>query len=319
MKGQEPYADRFSAEVDRLLERQGRAEDAGPPSEYAEMLALAETLATLDFSQGSSVRRRLRRRLLNRSAADRPAAGQRLATHGRLLLLVPRRALGAVVALLALAVLVGLSPPGRAVAQAVGQFIHEMRWLHTTVQQVSPSERATATPDASERLEEELAQGRAWEVKFERYVFSGCCYGQPVRDEVVPLSQAVDEAGFELLQPYYLPEGFQLTEGRLLGAPPYDVFLVYDGDHGRLVLYQSPVGVTSQQHRQGDAVVVEKRKMDVLTDRVVEEVMVGGIKAALTDSESLTWEKNDVSFRLIGPGLDKVTLLRIAESLAPIR
>ena len=193
-----------------------------------------------------------------------------------------------------------------------------MRWPHTTVQQVSPSQRATATPEANDRLEQALAKGRAWEFKFESYVFSGCCYEQPARDEVVPLSQAVDEAGFELLQPVFLPEGFRLRETRLLGVSPYDLFLIYEGDGGRLVLYHSSVGVTSQQRHQDDAVVVEKRKMDVVTDRAVEEVRVGGTKAALTDGESLTWEKNDVSFRLIGPGVDKTTLLRIAESLAPV-
>ncbi len=319
MTDQEPFAARFSAEVDRILEQQGRAEDAGPPSEYADMLALAERLAALDFSKDNPLRPQLRRQLLNRLQAERSAVHLRPRGWRRIFFPRPARALGILAALTALVVLVGFTPPGRAVAQAVGQFIQEMRWPHTTLRQVFPARQPTTTPEDTKRFAEESAAGRAWEFRFDRYAFSGCCYSEAVRDEVLPLSLALDEAGFGLQLPGFLPEGFVLSEVRVLGAAPYDVFVLYEGTEGRLLLYQSLVGVTSEERRKDNVVVVEKRKMDVLTDRSVEEVMVGPTQAALTDGESLTWEENDVSFRLIGPRLDAQTLVRIAESLAPVR
>ena len=110
-----------------------------------------------------------------------------------------------------------------------------------------------------------------------------------------------------------------LREVRLLGVAPYDVFVIYEGPAGRLGLYQSLVGITSEEQQTETVVVVETRKMGVVTDRALEEVMVGQTRAALTDGESLTWEQNDISFRLIGPGLDAATLVQVAESLAPVR
>jgi len=319
MSDQERYADRFSAEVDRMLEQQERAEEGGPPPEYGEMLALAERLAALDFSRDNPLQPQLRQRLLKRLEAERSAVPQRTPWWRRLVPPIPRRALGALVALMAVVVLVGWTPAGRAVAQAVEQFILELRWPHTTVQQVSPGQHPTAAPDDRELFEAQLASGRAWELGFEGYEFGGCCYDEPVRDEVVAMPQAIDEAGFDLLLPGFLPEGYVLNEVRLLGVAPYDVFVIYEGAAGRLGLYQSLVGVTVQEHQTETVVVVETRKIGVFTDRVVEEVMVGTTQAALTDGESLTWEQNDIGLRLIGPGLGAATLVKIAESLTPAR
>jgi hypothetical protein len=116
-----------------------------------------------------------------------------------------------------------------------------------------------------------------------------------------------------------LPNEFALSEVRLLGSAPYDVFMIYEGPDGRLGLYQSLVGVVSEQRRGENVTVVESRAVGVATDRTLEEVKVGTTPAALIDGESLAWETNNVSLRLIGPGLGAETLLQIAESLSPIR
>jgi hypothetical protein len=319
MSDQRRYADRFSAEVDRMLEQQERAEEGGPPPEYAEMLALAERLAALDFSRDHPLQPRLRRHLLDRLEAERTVTRHCPPWWQRLLLPTPRRAMGVLLALMALVVVMGWTPAGRAVAQAVEQFIFELRWPHTTVQKISSGQRPTAAPDDQELFEAQLAIGRAWELRFEGYEFGGCCYDEAVRDEVVALPQAMDEAGFDLLLPSFLPDGYALSEVRLLGVAPYDLFVIYEETAGRLGLYQSMVGITSQEQQTETVVVVETRKMGVITDRALEEVMVGQTQAALTDGESLTWEQNGISFRLIGPGLDAATLVQIAESLAPVR
>jgi hypothetical protein len=318
MKDQEHFAGRFSAEVDRLLERQGRAEDSGPPSEYDGMLALAEQLAALDFSANSNLQPRLRRRLLNRLEAERSATRRQSWWHRRPILPRSKRALGVLTALAALVALVGWTPAGQAVAQAVGNLIHEIRWSHTTVQQLPPGSLPTATANVWGLLEAQPAAGQVKVFSFQGRDFY-YTEGGLARNEVVSLSQAIVQAGFDLQVPTYLPDGFALSKVRLLGSAPYDVFMIYEGPGGRLGLYQSLVGVVSEQHRGENVIVVESRAVGVATDRTLEEVRVGAAPAALIDDESLAWEANNVSLRLIGPGLGAETLIRIAESLAPIR
>jgi hypothetical protein len=140
-----------------------------------------------------------------------------------------------------------------------------------------------------------------------------------VRDEVVPLVVAIDEAGFGLRLPSFLPNGYTLSQVRLLGVVPYEVFMIYDGPDGPLGIFQSLVGVTSEEHPSEDVAIVESRAVGVITDRTVEEVTIGSTQAALMDGHSLAWEEDNISFRLIGPGLDTTTLVGIAESLAPAR
>ena len=319
MKDQERYANRFSTEVDRILEQQGQSEEVGPPPEYDKMLVLAEQLAALDFSQDSPLQPRLRRRLLSWQE-------ERIAVRGnprwwrRLSFPRSRRALGAWMALVTLVTLVGWTPAGRAVAQAVGQFIRELRWPHTTLHQLPKGNQPQVTADLRERQETPTPSGQTCQFSFEGRDFEcGDSEDEPVRDEIVPLSQAVIEAGFDFQVPTFLPDSYVLSEVRLLGTAPYGVFMIYEGQDGRLGFYQSSVGVVSQERMSENVVVVEQREIAVLTDRVIEDVTVGTTQAALIDGESLVWEENDISFRLIGPGLDAETLVRIAESLAPAR
>jgi hypothetical protein len=318
MTDRENYAGHFSTEIDRILEQQGRFEGEGPPPEYAEMLALAKQLAALDFSGDSRLRRPLRRRLLNRLEADRATVRWQPRWPRYFPAFRPRRALGVLVALSVLVMLVGWTPAGRAFAQAVGNLIQEMRWPHTTVQQVSPGIQPTITPQDRDWCKEEMLSGQAWELTFEGRTFGGCA-SSVVRNEVVSLSQAVDEAGFEFRLPAFLPTGFVLSEVRLLDVSPHHVFLTYDGTSGRLGLYQFLVGVISEEHPSENVAVVESRAVGVLTGGTVEEVRVGPTLAALIDGERLVWEQGGISFHLIGPGLEAETLVQIAESLLPAK
>jgi len=317
MTDQELYADRFSADVDRMLEQHGRVEEYGPPSEYGAMLTLAERLAALDFSQDSALKPQLRRRLLDRIETDSKFTRPRLVGWHRLLSPRPRRALAVVVALAAVVMLVGWTPVGRAMAQAVEQFLQELRWSNTTVQQMSPGATPDPTIEARAQFDEELAAGRAWEFAFEGRSFAGCC-SQAVRNQVVSLQQAKNEAGFGLHLPTYLPDDYVLEEIRLLDVPPYLVFVIYSGANGRLGLEQSVVGITSEQRPDPSTTIVERRSVSVVTDGTVKEVMVGETPAALIDEESLVWETDRISYRLIGPDLSAQVLIRIAESLAPV-
>jgi hypothetical protein len=317
MKDQELYASRFSAEVDRMLEQQGRAEDDGPPSEYGEMLALADRLANLDFSHQSTLKSVLRRRLLDRIENRSSVSTSSIAGWRRLFAPKLRRVWAAAAALALLILLMTCTPAGKAVAQAVEQFMQELRWSNTTVQQFPLGATPDATAVSQTTFEEELAAGRAWEFSFEGRSFSGCCSPE-VRNQVVSLEQAEDEAGFDLHLPTVLPDGFVLEEIRLLDVPPYLVFVIYTGSNGRLGLEQSLVGITSEQHPDPGTTIIENRSISVVTDGTIDKVMVGETSAALIDGESLVWESDQVSYRLIGPGLGEQTLIRVAESLAPV-
>jgi len=63
------WADRFTRDMDSLLNEAGRTDSEPTPTEYHQALDLARTLATTDFSTESQVWQALRRRLLNRTEA----------------------------------------------------------------------------------------------------------------------------------------------------------------------------------------------------------------------------------------------------------
>jgi hypothetical protein len=236
---------------------------------------------------------------------------QRVTQHtGRLVAVV---VLAAVVALLA------WTPTGQTVAQAVGQFVRELRWPHTTVRQVPPDYEAEITAEDREWYEAQMAAGRGWRFSFEGHNFGGCCYNERVRDEAVSLSQAIAEAGFDLQLPTFLPEGYVLSQVRLLGVQPYEVFVIYESAERPLGLYQSFVGFSVVKRVGENVSVGVARASGISTDGPMEEMTVGETQAALLEGEFLTWEQDGISFSLIGPGLDAETLVRIAESLVPAR
>jgi hypothetical protein len=305
MKDQRHYAGRFSAEVDRILEQHGRAEEQGPAPEYPALLTLAEQLAAIDPSQHNPLRPRLRAELLNQLDA-KIAARQRPRWWQRLPLPAPRRALGTLAALTALMALAWLTPTGQAVAQNVGRLIRELRWSHTTVHQLSPGIQPTATA-----IYQEQAPAHSGDEQNCGFVFQGHHFDfyypadALVRNETVTLAQAIAEAGFDVRLPSFVPDGYTLSEARLLCVAPFDVFIVYEGQGEQLGLYQSFVNSSA----------AERRGIGVFTSQTLQDVLVGDSQAALINDASLVWEQDDVSFHLIGPGMGGDTLVRIAESL----
>lgn len=306
-------ADRFTRDVDNLLLDGGGMDVEPAPPGYRADLQVARALAAADFSFESRVRLPLRRRLLARLEttrtvrhpfpALRPWLSWRAAT---------------VVVVLAVAVVLTLTPAGQALAARAGNVIREMLWPNLSVQQVAPGSTPEDVEARRARYEGELAAGRAWELEFEGYAFGGCCV-DGMRDEVVSLPAAVTEAGYPLRLPAYLPGGLRLAQVRLLGVAPYDVFVSYEGPAGRLGLYQSFVGYRSEQRVGKAVVVVTARESAVVSESVVDQVRVGDLVAARIGHEALVWEQDGVSITLIGPGMGLETLVRIGESLAAAR
>lgn len=307
---------RFSAGVDGILNRKGSTEKEGKSPQSDELLALAARLATIEVDGMELLRADLRRQLMMR--LSRKSESSRRRRHiPRLLPEMPRVAFAAVAGLL-LVLALGFTPAGRSVVRAVEQFVSEIRWPNTEVRQATPSDLPPDSEEARARFERELAAGRAWEFSFEESNFGGCC-ADGVRNEVVPLSQAIAEAGHELQLPSFLPDGYVLDEIRLLDLPPYLVFVTYVGPDGPLGLYQNTVGVIATEHPAPNTVSVDARASAVITDGVIEEVTVGEVTAAFVDGSTLVWEEDSRSYQLIGPGLDLDTLSQIAESLEPVQ
>ncbi len=308
MKDQRHYAGRFSAEVDRILEQHGRAEEQGPTPEYPALLTLAEQLATIDPSQHTPLRPRLRAELLNQLDA-KIAARQRPRWWQRLPLPAPRRALGMLAALVALMALAWLTPTGQAVAQNVGRLIRELRWSHTTIHQLSPGLQPTATALYQEQAPSHSGDEQNCGFTFQNHHFD---FYYPadvaVRNETVTLAQAINEAGFDVRVPTLVPDGYVLSQVRLLCVAPFDVFMVYEGQGEQLGLYQSFVNPSG-------ANAAERRSIGIFTNQTLQDVLVGDSQAALINDASLVWEQDNISFHLIGPELGGDTLVRIAESL----
>jgi hypothetical protein len=157
-------------------------------------------------------------------------------------------------------------------------------------------------------------QRRAYSFGFEGSGFGGCC-AEGMRNEVISLDQAIKESGYTMQLPGVVPDGYALTDVRLLGISPYAVFVIYEGPGDRLGLYQSSGGTIGQIDES--TVVVDARESVVLAQGSMEKVAIGELTAALLEGYELVWEENGVTYHLIGPGVAVETLKQIAESLGP--
>jgi hypothetical protein len=223
-----------------------------------------------------------------------------------------------VLAAFLLLLVVGFTPAGRSVARAVERFVSEIRWPYTEVRQATSDDLPADLGERRAQFERELAVGRAWEFSFEESNFGGCC-ADGMRNEVVPLSQALAEVGHDLRLPSFLPDAYLLEEIRLLDRPPYHVFVTYLGPNGQLGLHQTTVGIIATEQPSPETVIVDARASSVVTDGTIEEVMLGEITAAFLEGHTLVWEDIGKSYQIIGPGLDIEILLQIAESLEPVQ
>lgn len=315
MNEEELKAIKYSEEVDAIIARKRRPWREGEGTGDNELLVLAGRLQAVNVSTSSELQAQLRRELMQQLELKQTKHLRRW-SFPQLLPSTPRRALLVMASLVVLFVLVLSTSAGRSVVIAVGDIIRELRWQNTTVQQVAPDNTPENIDEVNARLEREMAAGRAWSFSFEGSGFGGCC-ADGMRHELVSLDQAITETGHSIKLPGFVPDGYVLTEVRLFGVPPYDVFVIYEGSGDRVGLYQASGGIIGSEQVDESTVVVDARESFVLTEGSMEEVAVGDITAALLDGYELVWEEDGVTFHLIGPGLDVETLVEMAESLEP--
>jgi hypothetical protein len=302
------WADRFSHKVDTLLREARRTDDEPAPAAYRQALDLARVLATTDFSDESEGRAAVRRRLLNRVGVQerKPRAFPR-----RLVLLVPALVLAALL-------LVAAAWPG-----VLEHFLQSLQLgPHTSAHQVDPGnlswsteQAATAHPQVSGPMTLEVVQREdGWTIRTLIGNFGGSV--PPGETAIVLRVDSVDQVqaavSFDLQQPGYLPAGYQFREAMV--APGESGFLFYDGPQGEIVLVQTPVYVRVEEYPGGKAVSTSVM-VSVLTDKPMEEVVMGGWQAGWFEGNSLVWEADGISYTLGGVNLSLEDAVRIAESL----
>lgn len=305
----EQKAVEFSEKVDVVLASRGEN------FKHAnDLFLLASRLHTLEFPASKQLQCQLRRQLWQQLEAKQESRSRRWSL-AHLVMSGHRQVVRAAKAIILLLALFLALPTGRSVLASVQELLRELRWENTSAAQVTPDSEPETLDELRARFEREKAAGRAWSYSFEGHNFGGCC-ADGVRNETVSLEQALMEAGYPLMLPGSMPDGYSLVEIRLLGLPPFAAFAIYEGQDGRVGLYQSKGGYTNQA---GDeyTVEVDAQETAVVTEGAMEDVLVGDITAALIDGTNVVWEENGVSLHLIGPGVDTATLLQIAESLEP--
>lgn len=303
------WADRFSHDVDTLLNEAGRSDDEPTPAAYRQALDLAHILATTDLSNESKGRAALRRRLLNRvGVRDKKPRG-----------LLRRRPVFVVLTLaLAALLLIAATWP-----DVLARFVQSLQLgSHTSVHQVDPGnlpggagQAATAHPQRPAPLTPEVVlHDDGWTI----YTVIGNFGGSAPPDmtmtvvRVDSFDQAQKVVSFTLRQPEYLPAGYQLREAMV--APGESSFLFYDGPQGEIVLVQTPVYMHVQEGLGG---VAESSSVmiGILTDKPIEEVVRDNWRAGWFEGNSLVWEADSVSYTLGGVNLSLEEAIRIAESL----
>ena len=330
------WADRFEHDVDALLKGGERTVHESLPTEYREMLDLAHTLATIDFSVGSDLRHTLRRRLLaqiNTGAATGQAGehtSRRDGWHRRVVLTLAA-CLFTVFLTITLASPVAL----KTVAQSAKELVRKLVvGPHTYVESVVPKdlpaqlEKSPSTPKGGKGDDHwsfQTSIGRS---------------GGSVPDGREPSMRhfgTFDEAQlvipYTLYQPDYLPEGYALRGA--VAAPDDTLFLFYDGPGGEIILQQTSVRtqvikkLETRVEWQEDGspitweneVVVEKQVVHAsvgVTPELIEKVhLKNGQRAAWIEgnTQHLVWEANGISFALGGANLSRDEAIRIAESL----
>jgi hypothetical protein len=231
-------ADRFSADVDRLLAQQDRVEETPTSAEYKALLDVARQLASLDLSAGHPLHARLRRELLVRHRE-----GQRCHPgRGRVGRLRWRAALASLAAVLLCIGTLAFYPPARTLAQEAWQTVLLGVQLIRALPQLTGNDAADLT------------------ISIE------------TPTEAIPL------VNFPVRVPTYLPEHYEFKYGFVSHGSAQSVFFDYGIPYGRIVLLPNGRAVSGETYKGLDIyqMVAKIPGPWPIGEATVEEVTVGG-------------------------------------------
>ncbi|MEA3440009.1 MAG: DUF4367 domain-containing protein [Chloroflexota bacterium] len=312
-------AERFSHDVDNLLEEKER-DDTPPMSvEYRQNLDLARILVMADFSDESSERESLRRRLLQQIDTRETWSGQ----NERIIQTVLWKrhpAITLITVIMTLLLLVSLVWPDSmvAAAQGIANFVQSLQvGDFTSVYKVEPERAAAHTQREPPEIPQIVQSGDNWSVRTAIGNFGGNV--APGQDATVHRFDSIVEAKtatpFDLRLPTHLPDGYAFREA--IVAPVGWVFLFYDGPDSAIILVEMLVHRLVEEQADGYTVTVDTEVVSAvtITDATIEEVELNGRPAAWIEGGGLMWEADGVSYTLGGVNLSLEETLHIAESL----
>ena len=311
-------AERFDRDVDQILNSKLKLHDEPTPTEYGQVIDLAQRMTDTDFSVTSKIKKTLLNQLLssNRKETTMLNASSRMIGL-RLTLFV----------LVSLLLLLMVSPMTLQVAaKNLADFIRTIRvGDYTWIQQNEKPENVSPQPDLlpSDPIVE--YKDGMWKLRTSIGNFGGDPLPNHSRtvQSFNSITDAQAIAPFSIRQPYFLPAGYDLQE--VMVTPSDWVFLFYSSSSGNLVIAQLPVGEIAI-NEPGEAIdsvpvgpvtVGQKNTVGVglLTDTDVETVSVNNQPAAWVEGSGLIWEANGMSFMAGGDGLTREEVIQIAESL----
>jgi hypothetical protein len=307
--------DRFSQDVNTLLEKSGHIGSEPLPEDYREVLTVAQTLAHIDFSQESLERQAIRNRLLSIIDSSKATSGSRNYMRSLRSYKLRKRLLISITGALALLVVITISFPGgpAAAAQSISDGAKVIvLGAYSTAQRIESFITGKPIPHDT------------WDVSF----FPGLGVGgnglpgtNPVVRTLHSFQNAQELTNFRIRKPGYLPEGYSLKEiklapvwteaGALLFKSNPNAFLFYRGPGPDIVIAQQPVG----SEVIGDTGMAVGQVIGFVTNGTLIEVKLNGHIAAWADDRILIWEQDGLSYIVGGLDLNLEEAIRIGTSL----
>jgi hypothetical protein len=291
----------FSARVDELLARKGKAEQPLVTSiEDALELDLARRLAEVDLSTQSRALGMLPGEIGVRTAR-RPAMSRLLRFT------VKPVTLAAAVLVIALIVVQCTYPGGvpaasKEVSQAVSRLVlSEMRVGPHTVAQQSTGDRQALEEAVAAIPQEE--KDRMWHVEAGGVGFGGSSPKGvgPAALELGSIEEARGKAAFRFTTPAVLPDGTAVSKVYLSPVGD-DVILVY-------------AGAGAASFAISEFAVSSSAASATISDEAYQQTTVGSAPAAWYPSGVLVWENDGISYTIGAPGMGEDEARRIAESM----
>ena len=294
-------AQRFSMDVDQILEGNLPCKTGDTPPEYKELLQLASVLKETDFSSQSQAREKLRLNLASLSSCKNTGKYMKGAIMNTFFK-IQRPALVLAVAAVITLFSVTLIFPGKLMAMATTAGFNIIETLglseHITVMQVENPSSVSSTPSQKSSLEgEESSKEGSFKAIIRKVA-------EPAGDDVLHYSQlnkAQQATAFKVLCPSYLPSGYTFKEAQGYPGSNEYINLFFSGPGQDIILMQRLMN--------------ENTAFELATDTPVESLKINGVNGAWLEPHTLIWEKNGVGYNLYCKGFSKAEAMKVAESI----
>lgn len=295
-------ADRFSRDVDALLDKKNQVYGELVSDEYNQTLDLARNLSMVDFSHTNRIKTVLRNQMQEKLRKENKMFNAKRQNKTRKL------ASFVLVAMMFILFMEtgALNVAAKGLTDLVQRiWIGDFTWTQGTPSGDAPAERK---PTRTVTIE---SRGDLWILhtsigNFAGEVLSG---HDPGVQQFGSVNAAQAIVHFDIRQPDYLPIGYKL---QVVMVTPMDwVFQFYGVGNDGLVIAQASAGDVSKK-REGHITAIG---VGMLTDKQIEPVVMNNQTAGWVSGYGLIWETDGMSFTVGDPDLSREEIIKIAESL----